>query len=183
MSQRESYHHLDPSVEKIDPLSRQVIQEFTEDSELFDLFGNELERLISQSNHFHGWNPHWKLEFIKMSIRTAAAHLGGIYKNKFNKQLSDSQAKLDALHKQLDETNDNHISIEKNTNDELMERQGKYIANRARLNWKEKGEKYNKYFMNLIKSNNSKQSINELIFDGISTRDQQWHLVGNPTRG
>jgi len=115
-----------------------------------------------------------------MSIRTVAAHAEGIYKNKFNKQLN----RLDTLHKKLDQTNDiittqeinEQSAIEKNSNNELLERRGKYLANRARLNWIEKGEKNNKYFMNLIKSNSNKQSINELIINDTSTKDQESFL-------
>lgn len=154
--------------------------EFTEDDTLSDLFRNELERIISQSTNIEGWNPHQKLDFVKMAIRTAANYTEGIYKSKFNKDLENSQSHLDRLHEELENTIDvnerntlsQRIETEKAKNDDLLARRGKYLASRARLNWIEKGEKNNKYFMNLIKANNAKQAINELIVDGVTTNNQ-----------
>jgi len=39
--------------------------EFTEDDELSDLFREELERTINQTELIQGWNPHQKLEFVR----------------------------------------------------------------------------------------------------------------------
>jgi len=155
--------------------------EFTEDDELSDLFRDELKRIIDQTDNTN-WNPHTQLEFVKTAIRSAAAFVEGIYKNKFNNQLKDSQIRLNQLHMDLDhidltEEDKNRtneaILQEKTINDELLERRSKYLANRARLNWIEKGEKNNKYFMNIIKANGTKQMINELNINGESVTDHK----------
>jgi len=45
----------------------------------------------------------------------------------------------------------------------LLEEQSKRLAQRARVQWIEKGEKSNKYFMNLIKSNQQRQMFTTIL--------------------
>jgi len=73
---------------------------------------------------------------------------------------------------------------------ESLERRSKYLAQRARIQCTEKGEKSNKYFLNLIKTQNTKQEINSLIIDNTETNDREsfkthqvmWGRVGELRR-
>jgi hypothetical protein len=83
------------------------------------------------------------------------------------------QSQLDQIIKEnptIDHQTDIKITEIKDQIDELLEVNAKKLAQKARVQWIEKGEKNNRYFLNLIKHNRQKQRINELIVDNKSLK-------------
>ncbi len=135
------------------------------------LFEAELFMALNNSNS--EWDPHMKLEYAKVMIRSKAAE----FSIKYNKKTDDKHKlvvneinKLQSLKQEL-LANDKHplsnvISMEQveadlfslNTElDKVLNAKTKLLSSRSRIRWLEFGEKSNKYFLNLNKSfqNNS----------------------------
>ncbi len=148
---------------------------FLDKLEEVQLFREEISRLMEQSNC--SWNPHERLEFLKMAIRTAAFSRQSIFKKNTNEDFEANKAKLDELHQELEikkACNDPTISdtINDINNTEILinqyhEAHSKHLAQRARIQWIEKGERNNKYFMNLLKTNERKERIDSLFINGM----------------
>jgi exonuclease III len=134
--------------------------------ELRSLFEAELFLLIKNSNP--EWDPHTKLEYAKVMIRTKAAE----FSLKFNKRteskhdrITSEINKLQALKCALS-SNPSHLLLKYiNTEcidadlfslnlelDKVLNDKTKILSNKSRLKWLEYGEKSNKYFLNLNKS-------------------------------
>jgi len=133
------------------------------------------------------WNPHIKLDFIKYKLREIMVKEG---KNraKYNKtklefaneelrvltlamdkkiqkldgssKISDSALEeLDNLKIAIDTVQDSIIS--------LKDEEAKKIIFRSRAKWAEKGEKSNKYFLNLLKERQKAMVIRKIISNGV----------------
>ncbi len=153
---------------------------FLDKIEEVQLFREEVSRLMDQAKP--DWNPHERLEYLKMAIRSAAFERHSIYKKKVNEEFETNKNKLDALHLELEvkkSSGDPTVldTIEEINNTEILiskyhEDHSKHLAQRARIQWIEKGEKNNKYFMNLLKYNERKERINALVINGNETSNQ-----------
>jgi len=143
---------------------------------------NELRSyLIMQLNDAHArdFNPHTKLEFAKMTIRTKALDLIAKNKKKVNVRLVElnkdinNNMRLMAL-----QTNANiqdmlmreteQLKLER---DNLLDKQGQKLASLAKTKWYNEGEKSNKYFLNMLKRQQSRSEMDCLIINGIETKD------------
>jgi hypothetical protein len=118
------------------------------------------------------WNPHEKLEFLKTCIRSEAFRAHSLLKK-------DQNTKVEDLRNQLQASIDlslpaSEIDQIKNELEDELDIHAKKLAQRARVQWIEKGERSNKYFMSLIKQNQKAQIIDSIInADGDFIHDQK----------
>jgi hypothetical protein len=157
--------------------------EFTENPSLVNEFREEIARQIEQLNSVPHWDPHKKLEFIKTAIRSTAFQVQATFKAQRKKEKELVQGELNLLQNRLanqlakNESSQakitaRHLESVKLDMNKILESQAKYLAQRARIQWLEKGERNNKYFLSLIKQNNAKQFIDEILVDGKSITEQ-----------
>ena len=122
-----------------------------------NIFCKELESRISEipSN----WDPHMKLEYIKMCIRTISEKLQA-EKKRFEKseeeQLNEElQISIRALESPLTPDRDKaelirHVEELRNRKEILIEEKGKRLAQKLGTKWYNEGEKSTKYFFRLL---------------------------------
>jgi exonuclease III len=131
--------------------------------------------LIEQLNTIDpAFNPHFVLEFAKMTIRTKALELGKklLDAETTNLKLIDEDIKVhvDLLRQPLtvEEEEDivAHLERQKNEKDKILELQGKSLAWKARTKWYNDGEKSNKYFLNMLKRSSTQAEMVKLQHDG-----------------
>jgi len=119
-------------------------------------------------------DPHLKLEFAKMTIRTKALELGKKMQNAemMNLQISNDDIKLhERLLAESNSTEEEteillhleHQVIEKN---KILDNQGKNLAWKAKTKWYNEGEKSNKYFLNLLRANSKKIEMDKINMNG-----------------
>lgn len=158
-----------PGIPRIDP----TFLDFKESRETF--LKNLSEALESAPK---SWDPHQMLEFMKVCIRSEAFHAQGLMKKEQDVKLKELRAKLEEKMQTIGpnalEVDLNEIENIKAEIDEQLELQAKRLAQRARVQWIEKGERNNRYFLNIIKSNKQKQAINTIFKDdGNKTNNQK----------
>jgi hypothetical protein len=115
-------------------------------------------------------NPHMKLEFAKMTIRTKAIEISMRLRKKENNKLRDLNDQIsqnsELLKRYTDKNSLNTITRElekcKQERDIILQRQGESLSMKAKTRWYNEGEKSNKYFLNLLKRNNESSKISKL---------------------
>jgi len=159
-----------PGIPRIDP----TFLEYKESREQF--LNNIQESLIKAPCN---WDPHQTLEFMKVCIRSEAFHAQGLMKKEQDIKLKELRQALDEKMAILRQSNNdntvlNEIESIKLEIEEQLEIQAKRLAQRARMVWIEKGERNNRYFLNIIKNNRQKQAINTIYKDdGTETNNQK----------
>ncbi len=149
---------------KICHLDPQVVQDKESLLELRQYLEEQLTTLD------HSINPHGHLEFAKMTIRTKALQLGKKLReaDRINLQMLNDDI---IQHERLlvhastaDKEEQIMLHLERQTNEKnrLLEKQGKNLAWKAKTKWYNEGEKSNKYFLNLLKSNTNKMDMDKL---------------------
>jgi len=121
-----------------------------------------------------GADPHLKLEFAKMTIRTKAIELGNkLRKSEINdlKLLNEDILLHERLLKQVrtvEEENEivSHLERQTNEKDRILNNQGKALAWKTRTKWYNEGEKSNKYFLNLLKGSANRVEMPKLLNEG-----------------
>jgi hypothetical protein len=151
---------------------------FLEINELRETFR---ENLIVQLDQIPiHWDPHKKLEYAKVAIRSEAFHVQCLMKKEISLKLQDLHEKFQVLVEKLNkETGSERVTYFNQAEDvgleinEILEDQSKRLAQRARVQWIEKGERTNKYFLNIIKGNKQKQAFATMVDDkGLSITKQ-----------
>ncbi len=152
-------------------LSSEVVNNPELLAELKSYLQEQLQSLSSEAN------PHLILEFAKMTIRTKALQLG-------KKQISEEEAHLRFINDDIKahenllhrtHTAEDQLEINLiiqtriNERNDILEKQGKRLALKARSKWYNEGEKSNKYFLNLLKIGSSKNEMNALNIEGTLT--------------
>jgi exonuclease III len=139
------------------------------------------------------WNPHQKLDYMKMHTRNILIKIGKEKAKETKSALEYNNAELQLLNDKLDKT---LIELQKNKtvcsksnlktvdrlkeaieqieieNQDLKEQHSKRLIFRSRAKWAEEGEKSNKYFLNLLKHRQSKMIIRKLVSNGITHTEQ-----------
>jgi exonuclease III len=138
--------------------------------------GNELSEMISQTDQF--WNPHAKLEFAKVAIRS-------VFSAKVSELRKNIRSEITDIEEELNQMEDFKIGIvsradpaqrETDLNDKidaaLTKLKSKLLIQRIKLSdtaafkskakWFEYGEKSNKYFLGLMKSHQSQKLISKI---------------------
>ena len=144
--------------------------------------GNEIAEQMNQTDE--SWDPHSKLEFLKVTIRSIFAAKTSKIRNELRDELKEREESLNQMqdlkikllekqkNDQLDFTR-KHDSIEKAIKylkDEMTNLRTKLsdtLAFAAKAKWYESGEKSNKYFLNL-NSCREKQKLISKIKNGSS---------------
>jgi exonuclease III len=149
-------------------LSSEVVNNQESLSELSQYLREQLQTLNPESD------PHLILEFTKMTIRTKAIEIGKRQANaeedylKFiNEDIKAHENLLLNTHEPDQQTEINlTIQLRINEKNEILDKQGKRLALRARSKWYNEGEKSNKYFLNLLKSRASRNEMTCLNIEG-----------------
>lgn len=150
---------------------------FLDNKELLEAFQVECFRKFNLSSPL--WDPHMKLEYYKVIIRTLLVEFSTRHKLKLNDShenlstelinlyelLYKSQSDPLFLSKYLLTPNDlyHDISILESLLDKVLEDKTKYLASNSRVKWLELGEKSNKYFLNLNKSFQNKSFFRSFL--------------------
>ena len=127
-----------------------------------------------------GMDPHTKLEFVKMTIRTKAIEINMRLRKKENIELKDLNDQIsrntEILQTPLAPNNLQTITREleecKQKRDIILQRQGENLSMKAKTRWYNEGEKSNKYFLNLLKRNSESSEMTKLNINGITTTDE-----------
>ena len=110
------------------------------------------------------WNPHQRLDFIKVIIRTKVLEIRSTNKRK-DSDLDKLQSELEALSEKSCLSNEeaekfNSLRMEIY---QLTERQAEKLRITAGIKWREEGERSTKYFLNAIKINRAISNMDSLV--------------------
>jgi hypothetical protein len=114
--------------------------------------------------------PHFKLEFVKMTIRTKSLEISKALRDAEVVNLKFINDDI-RLHEELlkgsmssEEVADVILHIEQLTNEKnrILNQQGEQLAWKAKTKWYNEGEKSNKYFLNLLKSKNARNEMSSI---------------------
>ena len=134
------------------------------------------------------WDPHQRLEFFKMAIRTTMADAVGRDRGELRRSISEIEESLDDMHKlkcaacavldnQDRETKVGLITdaIDRLNNDLtlLREKQSASTSFKSRAKWFDQGEKSNKYFLNINKKYTKKKIIDKITCEGVTSNGQE----------
>ncbi len=120
-------------------------------------------------------DPHLKLEFAKVTIRTKALELGKcmLDEESINLNLIEEDIKV---HERLlmgnitgQEQTEIILHLERQTNEKnrILDMQGKNLAWKAKTKWYNEGERSNKYFLNLLKKKTGNSEMASLSEEGV----------------
>jgi exonuclease III len=131
------------------------------------------------------WNPHLKLEYVKMSIRSVFANIATEVNRSKKDEINELEIQINNLKshrvecaKKYSEGSESSEKIEEallELNSLLNEVRNKYsedIAFKAGAKWYEEGEKSSKYFLGILKKRTSQKLIDNLVEDGIEISSQ-----------
>ncbi len=133
------------------------------------------------------WNPHVKLEYLKLSIRSVFSEVGGEAKKERLKYESFIEEELNQLIKlKQNLLTNNSVSDEEkvrrliNIDDAIDKVRSRVISSQSRhtedlafkskVKWFELGEKSNKYFLGLLKMRQNQKFMSSITCDGILYR-------------
>jgi exonuclease III len=138
------------------------------------------------------WNPHQKLDFIKVKIRDHLLFEGRIKAKSKKTNLQHTNLEIEKLSKKRDyllskaqSQRDNleetlklidelttSINIAEMSLVEHQREEADRLIFRSKVKWAEEGEKSTKYFMNLLKERQEKMQIRKIISNGITYSSQ-----------
>jgi len=144
------------------------------------------------------WNPHQKLDYVKMVTRNIMIEEGKVKARKDKSTLHYVTEEINALNDKLDklliEASDNKnmdknlfqgkldaidkikeaIEITNQELDSIKQKHANRLIFRSRVKWAEEGEKSTKYFLNLIKERQAKLQIRKIVSNGkIATKQDE----------
>ena len=124
------------------------------------------------------WNPHTKLEYVKVAIRSVFANVGGVHNRERNLEIRDIEEQINRLNgtkeRELLKDKVNEVLVDKidEANRELgaeleilRKKYSEDLAFKSGVKWYEEGEKSNRYFLGLMKAKARRKLIEE-ISDG-----------------
>ena len=132
-------------------------------------FITELNFKMDQT-HETNMNPHQKLEYLKMSIRSTALEIAANYKKERNIEMDNLRNDMKFWQTSVENAvDDTFRSLATSKLDELickrdkmLDSLGEFICNRMKSKWYQEGEKGTKYFLNIQKSKGKKVEIQSL---------------------
>ena len=133
---------------RLDPL-------LLKDNEILRMFEVELEEMLQSVGD--DWNPHLKLEFLKMSIRSLSERAQANRKKKERSEEEDINEELNQAVSALENDHDvdvadliDYIEELRARKKLLLEKKGERLAERLKTKWYNEGEKSNRYFLRLL---------------------------------
>ncbi len=141
-------------------------------NEIRDYVANQLE----SAQHM---NPHMKLEFAKMSIRTITLSIMKRERTREASELADINCDIatntSLLTRSLPPAELRTITVEleelNQCRNQLLQQQGAKLAHHAKSRWYNEGEKSNKYFLNLLKRRTQTNEMSRLMVNGVLETD------------
>jgi len=138
---------------------------------------NYLTEQLATADHM---NPHAKLDFAKMTVRTKTLEIMKRQKEIVNNDLKEINAEIqlniDLMTRHYDNYSQqilvNEIEELTRKKDSILQKQGAKLASFAKSKWFNEGEKSNKYFLNLLKRIGSRNEMAKLIDAGIEVTDE-----------
>jgi len=139
----------------------------------------QLKELLSQASQ--NWNPHFKLEFVKMAIRSAFSNVASIRNKDKRLEVEELEVQINRLkiHKEeIAGAGDEVVNLTlRNKIDEAISeltveievarnRFSEDIAFVAGAKWYEEGEKSNKYFLGILNKRVKQKLITNIIEEG-----------------
>ena len=138
---------------------------------------NFIKELRDKMEQIHetNMNPHQKLEYLKMSIRSTALEIAANYKKERNLELSNLRRDIRFWQSSFEKAADDTFKAFAMTKldetickrDKILDKMGEFICNRLKSKWYQEGEKGTKYFLNMQKSKGNKLELESLIKDNI----------------
>ena len=193
----ESDHHFLHTTFDIDSVKQgkgitRVNASLLKDSDTLENIKSKLLESINEMDS--GWNPHMKLDFIKVKIRDYMLEIGREKMREEKSALFHTNKEINALQKRQEEiliqlqnatsaedferiknTADNitsAIDITKAELEPLKKKEAERLIFRSRAQWTEEGEKSSRYFLNLIKDRQNKMLIRKIISNGTTFHKQ-----------
>jgi hypothetical protein len=126
------------------------------------------------------WNPHTKLEFTKVAIRTVFSNVSQIANKVKRLEFKEIDEQINRMQElkakelncsNVDEVRVNEINMAleeltaKSFN--LREKYSDDLVFKSQVNWFEEGEKTNKYFLGLMKVRSKQKSISKISDNGV----------------
>jgi hypothetical protein len=148
-------------------------------------FLNELRQyVVSQLNdpNVGNFNPHAKLEFAKVCIRTKALEIIARERRKESTILRELNADIALNTKLLARYADSNsqdilareLDLAINRRNEILQKQGEKLAAVAKMKWYNEGEKSNKYFLNLLKRQTDRNEMTSLLINGVEVTNDSY---------
>ena len=118
-------------------------------------------------------NPHQKLEYLKMTIRSTALEIASNYKKERNREMDDLRRDIEFWQSSFENAKDEMFkSFARSKVDEaickrdkILDNIGEFICNRLKSKWYQEGERGTKYFLNMQKSRGNKLELRSLMKD------------------
>ena len=124
-----------------------------------NLIRNYLQEEIT--NIPNEWNPHQKLEFVKLLLRSKVLELRGA--NRISNSLINMKEELDRILNNSDISINSEKVAELQVNIQAMEKsQDEKARIKAGIKWVEEGEKSSKYFLNICKARQQAKLITKI---------------------
>ena len=124
-------------------------------------------------------NPHQKLEFLKMCIRSIAIEIATNHKKKRDKELKDLRNDINFWQVAFESAQEDSYksrAMEKLDEatckrDKYLDELGEFISNRVKSKWYQEGERGTKYFLNLQNSKGRRVCLSSLTTNSGLTND------------
>ncbi len=143
--------------------------------------GKEIEEMMSQTDE--DWNPHARLEFLKVTIRSVISAKVSELRKVANEDIRETEDELNQMEELKIKllSKPNITSEEMKTRVHTIENSTNYLKSRllklrtklsatmafvSRAKWFEYGEKSNKFFLNLTKTRQNQKLINRIRSGG-----------------
>jgi len=157
---------------------------FLDNLQLKSEFLDEVRQMFDDASEH--WDPHTKLEYFKVVIRTLTQEFSVRYKKRIDDRHTSVINELTRLHciklKQCDNTNrvdgfveliESDITSLELELEQVLEEKTKMLASKSRTKWLELGEISNKYFLNINKSYQNQSYYKSFIVDGVEISDNK----------
>ena len=152
---------------------------FVSNIKLRSKFIKELDDRMAQIEETN-LDPHGRLEFLKMTIRSIAIEVATNYKKDIEAEYKEIQTgisfwqstfenSLDTIYREMAIENLDILMTRRN---KYLNERGKYLSERSKSKWYQEGERSTKYFLNLQKAKNNCNEMSDLIIDGNTVNDK-----------
>jgi hypothetical protein len=155
-----------------------------EDKVEYKRIESEISEQLSQIPE--DWDPHQKLEFMKMTIRSIFSHRTGVIRKAIKDEITEVEESLNNIETSRLKITKNKVNstcweerlntinkarlMKSNELELLRKKYDKELQFRSKVKWFEYGERSNSFFLNLNKWWSKKKSITEMISNGILYR-------------
>jgi len=155
---------------KTGPGITKVNTKILEDPKIAIEVGKEIEEMMKQASE--NWNPHMKLEFLKVAIRSTIANKTAEIRKVRKNEINDVEEEISSLEDMKIRWIKEISTSTENIDKAISKLKGKLLSLKNKLEsklnfitkakWFEYGEKSNKFFLNLNKSRQKKKLIKKI---------------------